>query len=226
MPPGELWTESPAAMTAAAATATPPSPRTTWERKTSPPDVLSLLARKALELPAAVGVELGHLPGEMPQRQLAVVRNELVHPRLRAQVRVLLARVHRPVEVGLALAPAAQHALLVQPAHDRHVGGVRTRGRGARVERLHHLAHRHLGRVRLPHAVHHLGLELVQRRWDLGSTCHVRRRVVDSPSAPNRDLRWCVVRVTVVIPPLPQRRYLMAHAARALGALALLAVGV
>src|ERR1700733_3323691 len=132
----------------------------------------SALARPALERPAPRGVEPRHLLGEMAERDVAVLVDEALDLSLRAESHVLVALVGRGVVVGLALAAATQHPLLVQPRHDRHVRRVRTFVARARVERLHHRTDRRLASG--PQLLHHLGLELVERRRR-GGTGALRR---------------------------------------------------
>src|SRR3954452_997887 len=152
---------------------TAPSPNCTRKtvRGSRREGLLSLLPCKALKLPPAIRVEAGHLPGEVAERGVAVLLDERVDTGLRAEVGVLLARVRRRVQVGLALAPARNEPLGVQAAQDRHVGGVRARLLGSAVESLHHLAHRHLP-IAVPNVLHDLGLELVKLRRDLWLRTH------------------------------------------------------
>src|SRR4051794_36976439 len=147
-PEGSRSTEAAAVATAEPAPIRPDAPTATASPKTRRwlcrVAGMSLLACKALQLPAAVGIELGHLPGEVAECRVPVARDERVDARLRAQIGVLVARVDRAVQVGLALATARDEALFVQTTEDRHVGRVRARLLRALVERLHDLAHRHL----------------------------------------------------------------------------------
>src|SRR5690348_16072791 len=164
------WTESAAAPTATVAAANPLMPSASCSPKTQRSvrrDARVLLAAgKALQLAAAFGVKLRHLAREVAQRHVAVALDELVDAGLRPLVLVLAAREGRSVEVGLAFAPARQQALGVQARQDRHVGRVGPRLLGTRVERVHRLADRDLALAPAPDLVHHLGLELVQRRRD------------------------------------------------------------
>src|SRR4051812_7268363 len=135
-------TESIAPPTAANAAASPQAarascrPKTTrWSRRGRS---VSGRAGKAVELTAAPWIELGHLPGEVGQRHVAVLLDEGIDPRLRSQVGVCLAGVGGSVEVGPALAPAGQQPLAVKPGKDRHVGGVGTGMVSASVEQVHH----------------------------------------------------------------------------------------
>src|SRR3954453_6112474 len=154
------WIELAAVATAALAAATPTTPSASCDRKTRRAlrraGAVSIGAGKALQLPPAFGVDVGHLPGEVSERNLAVLLDQLVHAGLRSEISVLRPQVDRPVDVGLALAPAGQQPFAVKPTHDRHVSGVRARALGPPVERVHRLADRDLVLIRVPHCVHHL----------------------------------------------------------------------
>src|SRR5215212_3996572 len=124
---------------------------------------MSLFACKALQLPAAIGVKARHLSREVAERGVTVLLDERVDAGLSAEIRVLLARVHRAVEVGLALTPPRDESLGVQSPKDRHVGRIRAWLLSPPVQRLHDLAHGDLA-IAAPDVLHHLGLELVQLR--------------------------------------------------------------
>src|SRR3954454_24318388 len=96
------------AASATSAAARPAAPSASCSRNTR----ASALTGEALQRLAARGVQLGDLAGEVAERDLAERVHELLHVGGRAQVGVLLARVDRGVEVGLALAAAAQQPLL------------------------------------------------------------------------------------------------------------------
>src|SRR5580700_2672229 len=156
----------------------------------------SALARQALERPPARGIQLRHLLGEVAEGDVAVLVDEALDLGLRPQSHVLVALVGRGVVVGLALASPAEQALLVKPRHDRHVRRVGAFLARAGVERLHHRAHG--GLATGPQLLHHLGLELVQRRWGgsgawaLRRTArHLRRNLADGrilgPGRAGRD---------------------------------------
>src|SRR5690242_17238953 len=89
----------------------------------------SALTREALERGAALRVELRHPAGEVAERDVAELVDQLLHLGLRAQVGVGLARVDGAVEVGLALAPAGEQALRVQPGERGHIRRIRARRR-------------------------------------------------------------------------------------------------
>src|SRR5690349_1991857 len=155
--PASWCTEPAAARTAAAAAVRPQAPsascnpstsRWSWRRC-----AVSLLACKALQLSASVGVELRHLAGEVAERHLPVLLDERVDARLSSQVGVVLLAIRRPVEIGLALAAPVQKALAVEPRHDGHVRRVRARLLRAAVEGVHDRAHGRLV-VLLPDLLH------------------------------------------------------------------------
>jgi len=76
---------------------------------------------------------------------------------------ILLARKPRHVGVMATASRTVKKPLVVQPAHDRHVGRVRTRLLGLAIERVHHELDR--GLALAPDLLHDLRLELVQGRW-------------------------------------------------------------
>src|SRR5947208_12064003 len=91
------WTEAAAVATADAAPITPTRPSASSSPKTrrglSRVFGVSLLACKALELAAAVRVQLRHLASEVAQRCVAVLLHQRVHAGLGPEVSVLLVRV-------------------------------------------------------------------------------------------------------------------------------------
>jgi hypothetical protein len=107
-----------------------------------------------LQSPTALRVELSHLPREVTERHLTELIDERVDLGLGAQIGITVTRVHRPVEIGLALPRALQHTLAVQPGHDRQVGRVSALLARNRVERLHNFAHG--GLTMPPDLFHHL----------------------------------------------------------------------
>src|SRR3954447_9084601 len=172
------WTDPAVAVTAAAAAATPQPPSRSWRPNTprAPPAPRSALAREALEGTAAVGIEPGHLPGEVPERDVA----ELVHERRDlgpgAQVGVLVTAQRGPVEVRLALPAAGEQPLAVQARHHRHERRVRPILPGPGVQGVHHLPDR--GLPASPDDLHDLGLDLVERRRERRRLGHLRSTVV------------------------------------------------
>ena len=140
------------------------------------------------QLLAAGRVELGHRGGEVRERDVAVLGDERTDLRAGARVGVLAPRTDRPVQMGLAVALAREHALGSQPAHDRHHGGVRAFAPGPRVDLVQHGPDRHRRR-QVPHDVHHLGLKLVQGGQLCGVVAHVRCSVVDARAVGEGQLR-------------------------------------
>src|ERR1700736_2723113 len=107
----------------------------------TPEAALSGLARQALESPAPRRVEVGHLLGEVAERDVPVLRNQILDLRPRPQGHVLISVVPWCIEIGLTLAAANEDALLVQPRHDRHVGRVSALLARALIQRLHDRSH-------------------------------------------------------------------------------------
>src|ERR1700747_135760 len=72
------------------------------------------LAGQALKRPAPRRIQAGHLLGEVAQRHVSVLSDEVLDLRTRPHRKVLVAAQARRVEVGLALTTPDQQTLLVK----------------------------------------------------------------------------------------------------------------
>ena len=97
------------------------------------------------------------------------VRPDAAHHLDVAGVGLTYPTVNVAAAVLLALA-ALEHPLRVQAPEDRHVRRVGAGLGRPSVDGLHHSADGRL--VQIPHGVHHLGLDGVQRGCGLGCVCH------------------------------------------------------
>ena len=98
-------------------------------------------ASLALQGPTTRRIELRHLLCEVAESDVPVLVDEGRDLGPGAQGKVAVAGVLGGVVIGLSIAAAAEQPLLVQPRHDGHIGGVRTRLGGDAVQCVHHRAH-------------------------------------------------------------------------------------
>src|SRR5262249_43629087 len=75
-----------------------------------------------LQRPAPRGVERRHLARDVGERQVPELIDDRVHLGAGAHIGIFLTAIAWPIEVALALAPARQQPLAVEPGHDRHIG--------------------------------------------------------------------------------------------------------